>query len=397
MKTKKPDPLTAADDAHIAEASRVVPLRDNRQSIDSGRFTETLDVNTWATLDIPAEDRLLGDLLTSTARVFIAGRTGLGKTLLAQGVCAGMATGKGFCHWRADRPSRWLIIDGEMPSVLIKQRTIDLLRRAGSIPSGNLTIYSLDRSEEFARLFPGLGMLAPLNTEDGQKFVLRLADIIKPEGIAFDNMMSLVPGDQKDEAPWSGALPLVTELTKQKIAQLWLDHAGHNGDRQYGSSTKQWRMDAVGIMTALPVDQRRDPGEVAFNLSFEPPAGKARRRTPDNLQDFANAVIRLTDDRWTSEVMDSTSRAGKLSPACQRWHKALLNVLTWSATPGKTTRTEWFAEAVRRALVKPIHSTDTNAARDRKRARQRKFINEMQDKNLIGVDGETIIYLSADQ
>src|SRR4029077_12619441 len=80
--------------------------------------------------------------------------------------------------------------------------------------------------------------------------------------------------------PWNETLPLVGNLTARRIGQVWLDHTGHNTERQYGSSTKAWRFDAVGVMTPLPDDQR-GRHEVAFTLSFEYP-GKARRRTPDN-------------------------------------------------------------------------------------------------------------------
>src|ERR1051326_1145317 len=186
-----------------------------------------LDIRAWADLDIAAEPRLLGDLITPSARVFLVGRTGLGKTHLAHATAAGMTTGQGFLHWRSDRASRWLIIDGEMPTALIQARAKDVLRRAGEIPHGQLTIYSTDRAEEFARLFPQLGLLEPINTDSGRDFVLRLADLIRPDGIIFDNVMSLVVGDQKDEIPWSQTLPLVTELSRRKIAQIFLDHTGH--------------------------------------------------------------------------------------------------------------------------------------------------------------------------
>jgi len=73
---------------------------------------------------------------------------------------------------------------------------------------------------------------------------------------------------------------LVQALTNSRIGQLWLDHTGHNSDRQYGSSTKAWRFDAVGCMAPL-ADGENDPRSTGFTLSFDHP-GKARRRTPDN-------------------------------------------------------------------------------------------------------------------
>jgi len=346
-----------------------------------------LDIRAWADLDIAAEPRLLGDLITPSARVFLVGRTGLGKTHLAHATAAGMTTGQGFLHWRSDRASRWLIIDGEMPTALIQARAKDVLRRAGEIPHGQLTIYSTDRAEEFARLFPQLGLLEPINTDSGRDFVLRLADLIRPDGIIFDNVMSLVVGDQKDEIPWSQTLPLVTELSRRKIAQIFLDHTGHNTDRQYGSATKAWRMDAVGLMAPLPSVK---DGELAFKLSFEHP-GKARRRTPDNRADFETTIIRLSEDRWTSEPVGTDS--AQLSPTAKLWRAALLDALSRSDVPGRTTRMAWFAEAVRTDLVEAIHKSDTHAARDRKLARLRKYSTEFRAAGLIGIDGDAVFDL----
>src|ERR1019366_5336387 len=148
----------------------------------------------------------------------------------------------------------------------------------------NLVIYSRDAEEEFASRFPTLGKMPPLNTEAGHNFISALiAAIGGVDVMFFDNVMSLITGDQKDEIPWSDTLPLVASLTSKRIGQIWLDHTGHNTDRQYGSATKAWRFDAVGLMTPLPDDQL-EPHDVAFTLSFEHP-GKARRRTPANWED----------------------------------------------------------------------------------------------------------------
>src|SRR5580704_10125702 len=90
-----------------------------------------LSAITWANLEIKPERRLLGDFITSSARAFIAGATGIGKTMFIYGMVGGMASGQGFLHWTCDGPSKWLIVDGEMPKVLVKGRSADLLRRAG--------------------------------------------------------------------------------------------------------------------------------------------------------------------------------------------------------------------------------------------------------------------------
>lgn len=309
-------------------------------------LADALSAETWAALDIPPDRRLLGDVVTSGSRVFLVGSTGLGKTLLAYAMAAGMATGQGFLGWRCDAPARVLIIDGEMPSGLIKSRVADVLRRAGPIPHGNLAIYSRDRAEEFARVFPRLGMMEPLNTDAGRAFVLDLVDAIGGVDIVvFDNVMSLIAGDQKDEVPWSEALALVSALTTRGIAQVWLDHTGHNSTRQYGSSTKAWRFDAVGVMTPIEGESGIGSG-VTFKLSFEPP-GKARRRTPDNWQDFETTTIRLQDDQWTRDMTTAAQSRPKEAKLNDKPALMLRELRDLSIVHGQDVRPEQFGPVLR--------------------------------------------------
>jgi hypothetical protein len=351
---------------------------------------EHLAIEAWAVRPMPPPDRLLGDLLTTTSRMFLVGRTGLGKTLLGFAMAGGIASGEGFLHWRSGRPARVLYVDGEMPGELIKSRSIDALRRAGMPPPpGNLLIYSRDTEEDFAKQFPTLGVMPPLNTQAGHNFILALiAAVGGVDVVIFDNVMSLVAGDHREEIPWNETLPLVGKLTARRIGQVWLDHTGHNTERQYGSSTKAWRFDAVGMMTPLPDDQR-GRHEVAFTLSFEYP-GKARRRTPDNWQDFETCIVRLKDDRWTSEPVGPTIMTRKLSPTGEQFYRAFLDALAVSGTPGRTTRAIWFAEAARTGLAEPLAPEDDHKTRSAKQAKFRKYLIEIKAAGLIGVDGETI-------
>ena len=39
------------------------------------------------------------------------------------------------------------------------------------------------------------------------------------DAVVFDNVMSLLVGDQKDEMTWSGTLPLVSGLTRRNIGE----------------------------------------------------------------------------------------------------------------------------------------------------------------------------------
>ena len=307
-------------------------------------------IHAWVQLDIPEPDRLLGDLVTTTTRVFFVGRTGLGKTMFGLGLACGIASGAGFLHWPCARPAKVLYLDGEMPAELIKPRAIDALRRAGApVPEGNLFIFGRDIELSARKACPELPPFEPLNLPGGGAFV---AGLVKALGgvdlIVFDNVMSLLSGDQKDEVTWSGVNNLVQELSTRHIGQVWLDHTGHNSDRQYGSSTKGWKFDAIGAMAPVKDDNVR---ETAFTLSFEAP-GKARRRTPDNWQQFEPRLIRLAGDAWSSEPVkaDKAGEAAgqKLRPAAKAVYDALAMVY---GLEGTATCDSWFQECVRQGLT----------------------------------------------
>ena len=207
--------------------------------------------------------------------------------------------------------------------------------------------------------------------------------------------MSLIEGDQKDEVPWSATLQLVATLTDRRIGQLWLDHTGHNSDRQYGSSTKAWRFDAVGVMAPL-TDGQSDPKSTAFTLSFDHP-GKARRRTPDNWREFETRTIRLDENEWTSEPVDGKGgrQTDALRPAAMAQYNALMDALVVSPTPGRTTRAAWYAECVRLGLADEIPADAGYKDRDQKTKSFRARLGELKVSGWIGIDGETVTDLKA--
>jgi hypothetical protein len=362
-------------------------------------LAQTLSVTAWRKREMPQITRLLGDFLTTTTRAFIVGATGIGKTLLGLAMAIGMALGLGFLHWRSSRPACVVYIDGEMPRELLIARIEDAARQADRPDLlDNLMVFSMEDAEMIAERWPTLGMFMPLNTDAGQEFIKRLCAALKPDVVIFDNVQALLEGVQKEEETWTAVLPLVQWLSKQPIGQLWLDHSGHNSIRQYGTVIKAWRSDAVAIITPLPEDDRV-PGETAFVLSFEPP-GKARRRTPDNREDFATTTIRLREGRWSGEAADSeqatSKRArGKVPPSIRLFHDALLSAIAGAATrPGETAMFAWEAECVRQGLLDQIEPGDDANARHRKRSFLRKAKSSLLAAGMIGINSERVADLT---
>ena len=179
-----------------------------------------------------------------------------------------------------------------MPTPLIKMR-INAIRARHNIPPGNMLLYSAGRAEEIAKLIPGLGEMPPLNTEQGHAWVMHVATILKVEGILFDNLMSLSPGNHAEPDTWLDTQPLVAMLSNAGIAQVWLDHAGWDGSRQFGTSTTSLALRCCRHHETAPRRSAPDKRD-RVHARFEAP-GKARRRTPENWRDFQPHTIRLAD------------------------------------------------------------------------------------------------------
>jgi hypothetical protein len=241
-----------------------------------------LTIKEWLARDLPPPDRILGEWLTTTSRVYVSADTGLGKTSLLMAVAVHCGAGLSFLRWRSHRPARVLFIDGEMSRRLLKKRIEEAVARLGVEPE-NVLFLSREDIEDFP----------PLNTPEGMQWLLQFVADKGVDLIIFDNIMALLVGDQKDELSWNAILLLLSELTKRNIGQLWIDHTGHDATRGYGSKTKQWRMDTTIHLTAVP----RDDTDISFMLEFR----KARERTPETRADFENMTIALIDDAWIEE------------------------------------------------------------------------------------------------
>jgi hypothetical protein len=358
-------------------------------------LAKELATSTWLAREVPPVDRLLGDLITTTSRAFLIGPSGLGKTMLGLGFAMGMGFGIGFLHWRASRPARVLYLDGEMPTELLIQRLRDAARRVGREDCiDNIMVFSTEDAEAIAERWPTLGMMEPLNTDPGQDFVKRLIAATKPDAIILDNVQALVVGVQKEEETWVPVLPLVQWLTKQRVGQLWIDHTNKIGEH-YGTSTKSWRFDTAGLMAALE-EAQRNPHEVAFLLSF----AKARRRTPDNWDEFAPHIIRLREDIWTSEPTEKRNGIGnglgKVPPSRQPFYDALVAAIGRHGNGAAgVPLAQWEAEAQRRGLIEPPAAAETWQQRHNRLRDFRKAKSDLIAAHWIAVDGDLVIDLKS--
>lgn len=217
----------------------------------------------WLKRDIPPKDHLLGHWLHTTARCLLSGDTGIGKSMFGLELAFCVARGLAFLHWPAGRPCRVIYLDSEMGAEEVKERLRHLSERHGG-SADNLTVLTLED-------FPDA---APLDTEEGQTWILSVVQAVGAELIVFDNLMTLVTGSLKDDETWKLVLPLARRLSAQRVAQIWVHHTGHDASRFYGSRTIIWQMTA-----AIHLEKVADlDTAIGFKLSFQKARG--RRRDP---------------------------------------------------------------------------------------------------------------------
>jgi AAA domain len=259
----------------------------------------------WLARALPEPDFVMGRWLTTTTRAMLWAPTGIGKTLWALALAMHMSGRADFLGWGGQREVRCLYIDGEMSQRLLKKRLIDEYRRSGLFPPGLFILSHADIPD-----------FASLNTPEGQAQIERV--IARIGGIDFlfaDNIMSLVAGDMKDEEGWRQTLPWAHSLTRRNIGQLWVHHTGHDETRGYGTKTREWQMDTVISLETV----KRDDTDVSFRMAFR----KARERTPETREEFADKIVALVNDQW--EYRPADGRAGKIAPLTAKFLQALVN------------------------------------------------------------------------
>jgi putative DNA primase/helicase len=108
---------------------------------------QPLGVTDFLKLDIKPREMLLGPILPQKGLVMLYGTRGTGKTMVALGLAYALATGTGFLKWRADKPRKVLLVDGEMPAAALQERLSWYAVGTNADPGDNLKILCGDLIE----------------------------------------------------------------------------------------------------------------------------------------------------------------------------------------------------------------------------------------------------------
>jgi hypothetical protein len=288
----------------------------------------------WAARDIPQQDRLLGDLYSTTTRTQLSADTGLGKTMFGLAVAFAMRLGANFLGWKAHREARVLYLDGEMPGELIKERLAMAASWFGVETPIAEGLHLLSRED--------VENMPPLDTPEGARWLFDfMAKLGRIDHVTFDNIASLTANCLKEEEGARALRDLQRELTRQRIGQLWEHHTGHDATRGYGSKMREWHLDTAIVAERL----ERSGADVAFTLKFP----KCRRRTPENRSDFASIEVTLECGQWSySPAETPNGKKGKLPDSAQLCLDALRKAIDeLGQTPPPSSATGGVRSAVK--------------------------------------------------
>lgn len=197
-----------------------------------------IDFADLVAVELPARDLLLEPFLFAKSLGEHYAARGVGKTHVSLGIAYAVSTGGEFLRWRAPRPARVLLVDGEMVAGGQGglQERLRGLAAGGRVPEpGMLRIVSYD--------LQGDGGIPSLATVAGQAAIEQHLDGV--ELLILDNLSCLFDLPENDADEWKAkAQPWLMSLRRRGISVLFAHHAGKSG-QQRGTGAREDVLDYV--------------------------------------------------------------------------------------------------------------------------------------------------------
>jgi len=217
-----------------------------------------------ATVSVPDREPILGEWFKQGDLGFIFGPRGLGKTWLAMHIGRKCAEGGNVADWSVRKPRRVLYVDGEMALDSIRERDMAL---------------STEQTDEMSylqheALFHGEGKVLNLTDPFVQAALLHYCQQDKIELLILDNLSCLFTGMKENDADaWEQVLPWLLNLRRNRIAVVFIAHAGRNGFMR-GTSRRE---DAA--FWIIQLTEAKDAGEIPNGAKFVARFAKNRNAT----------------------------------------------------------------------------------------------------------------------
>ena len=237
---------------------------------------------------------LLDPIIPEKGLAMLYASRGTGKTHIALGVAYAVATGTGFLRWKAPKPRRVLLIDGEMPAAALQERLASIVAGVTEAEANPDTIRILagDLIEE-----GGIGNLASPEVQAELDPWLDDTDLL-----ILDNLSSLTAVIRDNDAEsWGPIQDWLLKLRRRGVSVLIVHHAGKGG-QQRGTSRRE---DVLDTSISLRRPEDYSPAEGA---RFEVHIEKGRGVHGDAAKPFeAKLEVRNEAAIWTTRDIEDVN------------------------------------------------------------------------------------------
>jgi hypothetical protein len=229
-----------------------------------------VNLATLLTYQFPTRELILSPVFTLSSLNMIFARRGIGKTHASLGIAYAAASGGLFWGWRAARPYKVLLIDGEMPGESLQSRLAAIVSASDAEPVPDyFQIITIDMQ---GGIMPDLSMI---EGQDAIEDACQAAELI-----IVDNLSCLCRSGRENEAEsWRTLSEWALRMRSAGKCVIFIHHAGKDGN-QRGTSKREDILDVV-IELKRPADYDPEQG-ARFIVNYT----KARHLTGQDAQPF---------------------------------------------------------------------------------------------------------------
>ncbi len=264
----------------------------DRPEVQHGRI-RAVSLAEFLEMEFQPRENILSPWLPQQGIAMIHAYRGVGKTHCTLGIAHAVASGGRFLAWHAPTPHGVLVLDGEMPAVVLQERLAGIVASDDGQVQAPLRLITPDLQH--------CGM-PDLATPDGQDEIN--AHITDDIGLVIvDNLSTWVRSGKENEGDsWAPIQAWALSLRQRGKSVLFIHHSGKGG-HQRGTSRREDVLDTV-IALRHAVDYRPEDG-AAFEVHFEKARGV-------HGSDVAPFEARLTTDgtgiaTWTTRDLEDSN------------------------------------------------------------------------------------------
>ena len=229
---------------------------------------------------------ILGSWFLAGMPVLLAGLPGCGKSLFAYTIAVALASGGEAFGWKASRPLRVGILDGEMFDETIIRRLGQIIKGMGiEFDPTNIKLFSRDMCADSSAPFPNLRF-----PEERQELLRNFMNI---DVLIVDNINTLFPGgDERGTQFWTPVEEFIFDCRGLGVAPVLVHHTTKTTPGSPAGSSKNVRVCEISVVLT-GVDS--DTEGAHFNIGF----AKTRELTQDTSPRSARACVDVATNALT--------------------------------------------------------------------------------------------------